>query len=89
MLDDFLVFGVDKYDRFLAAKLLLETLMTSGLKIDDPAYPTDERPDKDLRGTAQQLHEGLQKKLAGEYGMIFRDGRWEPKSVEELTAELS
>ncbi|NBC30839.1 MAG: hypothetical protein GVY29_12715 [Spirochaetes bacterium] len=89
MLDDFLVFGVDKYQRFLAAKLLLETLMTSGLRIDDPAYPTDERPDKDLRGTAQRLHAGLEKKLAGEYGMAFRNGRWEPKPVEELTAELS
>ncbi len=88
ILDDFLVFGVDKYDRFLAAKMLLETLMTSGLKLDDPAYPTDEQPEKDLRGTARKLHDGLGRKLRGEYGMELRQGRWQPKSVGQLRAEL-
>ncbi|MFW5728395.1 MAG: UTP--glucose-1-phosphate uridylyltransferase [Spirochaetota bacterium] len=87
MLDDFLVFGVDKYERFLAAKVLLETLMTSGLKLDDPGYPTDERPDRDLRGTAGKLHDGLKRKLVGEYGMSLEKGRWIPKSVDRLTAE--
>lgn len=89
MLDDFLVFGVDKYERFLAAKVLLETLMTSGLKLDEPDYPTDERPEKDLRGTARKLHSGLERKLRGEYGMTFANGRWEPKSVAQLKAELA
>ncbi len=88
MLDDFLVFGVNKYDRFLAAKVLLETLMTSGLKLDHPDYPTDERPEKDLQGTARRLHDGLKRKLVGEYGMSLENGRWVPKSVEQLTAEL-
>jgi hypothetical protein len=68
--------------------MLLETLMTSGLKLDDPAYPTDPQPEKDLRGTARKLHDGLGRKLQGEYGMALRGGRWEPKSVAQLTREL-
>lgn len=89
MLDDFLIFGVDKYERFLAAKVLLETLMTSGLKLNDRGYPTDDRPEHDLRGTARKLHSGLERKLRGEYSMTFTGGRWEPKSVAQLKTELA
>jgi UDP-N-acetylglucosamine pyrophosphorylase len=88
MLDDFVVFGVDKYERFLAAKVLLETLMTSGIKLDDPAYPTDEDPTADLRGTAQKLHAGLERKLSTVYGMTRVGDRWVPKSADELRGEL-
>jgi hypothetical protein len=88
MLDDFVVFGVDKYERFLAAKILLETLMTSGVKLDDPAYPTDENPASDLRGTAQRLHAGLERKLTTVYGMRREGDRWVPKSVSELRGEM-
>lgn len=88
MLDDFVVFGVDKYERFLAAKVLLETLMTSGIKLDDPAYPTDEDPTADLRGTAQKLHAGLERKLSTVYGMKRVGDRWVPKSADELRGVL-
>jgi len=89
MLDDFVVFGVDKYERFLAAKVLLETLMTSGVKLDDPAYPTDEDPVADLRGTARELHAGLERKLSTVYGMKREGKRWVPKPVDELREELA
>lgn len=78
MLDDFLVFGVDKYDRFLAAKLLSETLMTSGVKLDDPRYPTAAEPAKDLKGTAERLHRGLRRRLEEVYGMELRSDSWQP-----------
>ena len=78
MLDDFLVFSVSKWDRLLAAKLLAETLMTSGLRLDDPAYPTSDDPALDLRSTAEKLHEGLVGKLENEYGMRRHGRRWEP-----------
>lgn len=87
MLDDFAVFGVDKYDRFLAAKLLLETLMTSGTRLDDGAYPSDEDTSKDLKRTARNLHTGLEHKLATVYGMKRVGSRWVPKSVTELRKE--
>jgi UDP-N-acetylglucosamine pyrophosphorylase len=89
MLDDFLVFGVDKYDRFLAAKLLLETLMTSGVRLDSPDYPTDDDPAADLRGTARKLHAGLERKLSTVYGMKRQGERWVPKSATELRGELA
>lgn len=78
MLDDFLVFSVSKWDRFVAAKLLAETLMTSGIGLDDPDYPSSDDPAHDLRGTAEKLHEGLVSKLQQEYGMELRENRWEP-----------
>lgn len=84
MLEDFFVFGVDKYERFLAAKLLLECLMTSGVGLDDPRYPEDRDPSKDLKGVAVRLHAGLVSRLEEVYGMILEGGRWRPKSYEEL-----
>lgn len=84
MLDDFLVYAVDKWDRFLAAKMLLETLMTSGIKLDDPNYPASDDPAADLRGTAEKLHGGLQAKLQTEYGLELVNGRWEPKRLTDL-----
>jgi UDP-N-acetylglucosamine pyrophosphorylase len=84
MLDDFLIFSVDKWDRFLAAKLLAETLMTSGVKLDDPDYPSSADPAGDLRTAAQHLHRGLKRKLELDYGMELRDGRWAPVAASRL-----
>ena len=84
MLDDFLVFSVSKWNRLLAAKLLSETLMTSGIALDDPAYPTGDDPASDLRSTAKKLHEGLVSKLEHEYGMRRENGRWEPVPAAEI-----
>ena len=88
MLDDFVVFGVDKYDRFLAAKVLLETLMTSGVGLDNPEYPTADDPATCPRGTAEKLHAGLKRKLETTYGMRLEGDRWVPKSVAELRGEI-
>jgi len=72
-----LVLGIDKFDRFLAAKMLLETLMTSGLKVEDPSYPTHEDPARDLQGIAKRLNQGLRKKLTGVYGLQEVNQRWQ------------
>jgi len=88
MMDNPVIFGVDKYDRFLAAKLLVECLMTSGVGLDNPAYPTDSNPENDLKAVALKLHEGLNKKLATVYGMKQEDGCWQPKSCEELKSSF-
>lgn len=80
MLDDYFIFGVDKFDRFLASKLLLENLLTSG------AIPLAECVglDRELVLLGEKLHRGLSKKLQEEHGMVLIDGRWEPLGVEEL-----
>ncbi len=76
MLDDFLVFSVSKWDRLLAAKLLSETLMTSGIRLEDPSYPRSDDPSRDLHSTAARLHDGLTRKLEDEYAMRLEGERW-------------
>ncbi len=69
MLDNPLIFGIDKYRRFLAAKMLLETLLTSGIDTERAA---------EYQSTAPELSEGLARVLREEYGMELSDGRWRP-----------
>ncbi len=70
ILPSFLAFAVDKYERFIAAKLLAETLLTSGLAKGDP------RIQPELAETSRLLHAGLTRKLAGPYGLVLSGGRW-------------
>ncbi len=72
LLPSFLAFAVDKYDRFMAAKLLVETLLTSGVGLGDPRLPPE------LADTARRLKAGLEAKLAGPWGLSLREGRWIP-----------
>lgn len=87
ILDDFLVFGVDKYDRFLAAKMLIEGIMTSGIKLNDPNFPSGRENDS-LKNTAQKLYNGLSNKLTTDYGLELVKGEWVPKSPKALKAEF-
>lgn len=87
MLDNFLVFGVDKWKRFLAAKLLMETLMTSGVKLDDRRYPRSDDPAADLHGTAEKLHAGLADRLKRVYGMSLEGDRWVPAPPQETAGK--
>ncbi|HEY8392313.1 MAG TPA: UTP--glucose-1-phosphate uridylyltransferase [Capillibacterium sp.] len=88
MLENFYIFGINKYDRFLAAKIGLETLLASGVGLNDPRFPAAADPAKDLKKTAAKLHAGLQRKLATVYGMKKVAGRWIPKGIPELKTEL-
>ncbi|MFW5995257.1 MAG: UTP--glucose-1-phosphate uridylyltransferase [Spirochaetia bacterium] len=87
MLDNPLILGVDKYRRFLAAKLLSETLMTSGLELENPDYPTDPDRSKDLKHTAEKLSSGLYRALERYYGFRTGEGEPRPLSVGELEAK--
>ena len=70
------------------AKLVMETLMASGIGLEDLRFPKEEDPEKDLKYTASRLHQGLKQKLSTAHGMKKVSGRWEPKSVEELENEM-
>jgi len=72
ILPDFLAFAVDKYDRFISAKLLAETLLTSGAASGDPRIPAG------LAETSRRLSSGLAAKLSGPCGLERRGGRWAP-----------
>lgn len=80
LLDDILIFAVDKYDRFLAAKLLMENLMTSGIK--KIIYP------KELKPIAEKLSQGLEQKLISVYGLSKEQNRWKPIPAQELELEI-
>ncbi|MFP4409231.1 MAG: UTP--glucose-1-phosphate uridylyltransferase, partial [Spirochaetaceae bacterium] len=69
MLDDFLVFGISKYERFIAAKMLMETLFSSGSKA---------KKVWEIEPTAKRLHEGLNSLLEWRYWLTLKDGRWVP-----------
>jgi len=76
LLDDILIYAVDKYDRFLAAKLIMENLMTSGIK--NEKYP------RNLKELSEKLNSGLEKKLSSVYGLRLNKDRWEPIPAADL-----
>ena len=89
ILDKTLIFGVDKYSRFLASKLLVEGLMASGVGLGHPDYPKDSDPEKDLSSIALNLANGLKKQLSTAYGLEKQGGVRVPKSSSELFRELT
>jgi len=75
LLPDFSVFVVEKKRRFLAAKLLIDTILTSGIGLDDPRLPDD------IRATAGSLNKGLETLLSEVYGLKLVQGRWLPREA--------
>jgi hypothetical protein len=71
LLPSFIAFAVDKYDRFMAAKLLAETLLTSGVAAGDGRIP------EALAQTSRLLKAGLERKLSGPCGLVLKKGRWQ------------
>ena len=69
LLDSPLGFAVEKKERFLAAKLLAETVLASGT-INTQAFP------EDLKAATLTLSSGLAATLAGPCGLKLVDGRW-------------
>ena len=72
ILPSFLSFVVEKRRRFLAAKLLVETLLTSGIGLEAGRLPPR------LGTTAAGLRDGLDELLGTVYGLALSDGRWLP-----------
>lgn len=72
ILPGFLAFAVEKRERFLAAKLLVDTLLTSGVGLGAPSMPAD------VKETAEAMHEGLESLLRGTYGLELSCGKWIP-----------
>jgi UDP-N-acetylglucosamine pyrophosphorylase len=87
MLEDFFIFGVDKYERFIAAKLLLESFLANGLNLEHPQFPSDPDPARDLQTVGRKLNRGLEKLFLEEYGMRQEGKRWIPKDYSELKEE--
>jgi hypothetical protein len=74
----FLAFAVEKRERFLAAKLLVDTLLTSGVGLDAPSMPVD------VKKTAEAMHDGLESLLRVTYGLELLGGKWIPRELVGL-----
>ncbi len=90
VLDNPMIFCVDKYRRFLASKLLIEGLMASGLKRDHHDYPKDPVQEKNLHWIAHILASGMERQFKTTYGFKFikEASVWVPKSTSDLIEEL-
>lgn len=88
MLEEFLIFAVKKEERFLAAKMLMDTFLTSGLELDNPVFPPDGSGGISLKELAWSLHRGLEVKLKQDYGMKLNEGRWFPLNPQELEERI-
>ncbi len=73
LIPDFIAFAVDKKKRFIAAKLLVDTLLASGLGLDSGEMP------EDTKAVARDLNGGLSQLLGSVYGLAVKDGRWLPR----------
>ena len=73
LLDDPLFFAVEKSRRFIASKMLMETIMTSL-----PPAGTD----SPLGAVSESLHAGLKNLLESHYGLEQKNGRWATKKSE-------
>jgi UTP--glucose-1-phosphate uridylyltransferase len=74
LLDDFSIFAVDKAERFLSAKMLMEMILMSFARpgvVEDPV--TQASPAWE---TAKQLNKGLEDLLISRYGLAESSGRW-------------
>ena len=68
LLDDPLFFAVEKPRRFIAAKMLMETIMTS--------LPPSRGKSSGLDSVSGELHRGLTALFTPEYGLVADRGRW-------------
>ena len=76
LMDNFLVFGVDKYRRFLASKLLAENLMISRPVCCRSYF--ERNPGSPLNSVSANLNRGLKNILSHEMQMEEKESRWQP-----------
>jgi len=81
MIPEKLIFAVNKYQRFIAAKMVTEMLMAS--ELDDIDIHNSEYPEQ-LTGIAENLQQGLKSLLSGPYGLKMENHHWVPLSLKEL-----
>ncbi len=79
MIENPLIFGIDKFKRFLAAKMLVENMLTSGIGLDSPDFPGGK--ESDLAVTAARLHKGLENLLTTRYDLVLENNTWQPREA--------
>ena len=84
-----LIFAVAKESRFVAAKMLMETLLSSPIGKRMEAAPPSERPAPALMATSADLQKGFSRLLEREYGFTKKNnGSYQPISVLEFESTI-
>ena len=73
LLSNPVIYQVNKFDRFLASKLLIENLLTSGIGLN---FLTKTEPGSILKKTSSLLHEGFKEKMKSSYKMKLINKQW-------------
>ena len=74
LMDNPIILGVNKFERFLAAKLFIECLLTSGVGLEDPEFPGG----PEIYDTARSLSSGLEGLLERVFGLKKTGSVWSP-----------
>jgi len=77
LLDNLIIFAVNKNERFIASKLLIENMITSGLECCENYL--NAHKDSDFAMASRALQTGLKHCLETQYGLKLEDGRWKTK----------
>jgi len=95
LVEDPLILAVPKERRFIAAKMLMETLLSSPDRKDEPgsaeAAPSQAAPSQaaPLKAAAERLKAGFRDLLSSRYGLVEGvEGRRRALSVKELEERI-
>lgn len=84
-----LIFAVQKKKRFLAAKLLSEMILTSQAdKLSEKMLAANPNYES-LCAQSREMQDGLYTLLESTYGLKIKKGRWQPVPVENLIKSFS
>lgn len=74
LLDNLIIFAVEKYERFIASKLLMDNMLASDLECCRNYL--EEHEDTDFVRAVRSVQKGLAWNLKTQYGLELKDGRW-------------
>ena len=78
LLDSLIIFAVEKYERFIASKLLMDNMLASDLECCRSYIASHE--DTDFVRAVRSVQKGLVWNLKSQYGLELRNGRWMPSN---------
>jgi UDP-N-acetylglucosamine pyrophosphorylase len=76
LLDNLIIFAVEKYERFIASKLLMDNMLASDLECCRNYLAENE--DTDFVRAVRSVQKGLVWNLKEQYGLELKNGRWVP-----------
>ena len=76
LLDNLMIFAVEKYERFIASKLLMDNMLASDLECCRAYLASHE--DTDFVRAVRAVQKGLVWNLRAQYGLELVNGRWVP-----------